>query len=310
MTSTTTLDRAGDLVVAVDVGGTSIKGELVDRDGLVHTSVRRPTPKGDEALTAIAEVGDVLLAHARDLGGRVVAAGVVVPGLVDPAHGIASYSANIGWRDLAVTAPLADRWGLPVRLANDVASAAVAEMRQGAGLGKTHVAFIVIGTGIAAALIVDGRLVTGAHGEVTELGHVPVRRGTPCACGADGCLETVASASSIARGYAARSGLTVSGAAEVAARLDTDPVARAVWQEAVEALAEAISLLALVANPALVVIGGGLGAAGDDLVAPLTAAVRRGTRLVEPPPITVAALGDRGGVVGAALLARDAWATS
>ncbi|WP_248583151.1 ROK family protein [Nocardioides sp. InS609-2] len=302
--------HAGDLVIAIDVGGTSIKGELVDADGLVLTRVRQPTPKGDKTLGAIAEVGDALLTHVAGLDADVVGSGVVVPGLVDAAQGIATYSSNIGWRDLVMAAPLSERWGTPVRLANDVASAAVAEMRQGAGRGETYVGFVVIGTGIAAALVVDGRLVTGAHGEVTEIGHVPVRPGNPCACGADGCLETVASASSIARLYAARSGVAVTGAADVVARLDSDPVAREVWQEAIEALADAISLLALVANPALVVIGGGLGVAGDDLVAPLTAAVRARTRVVEPPHITVAELGDRGGVVGAALLAREPWATS
>ncbi len=301
---------AGDPVIAIDVGGTSTKGELVDGDGLVLARVRRQTPKGDEALTVVAEVGDTLLAQATGLHTDVAGAGVVAPGLVDAARGIATYSSNIGWRDLAMTAPLSERWSVPVRLANDVAAAAVAEMRQGAGRGETHVAFVVVGTGIAAALVADGRLVTGAHGEVAEIGHLPVRAANPCACGADGCLETVASASSIARAYAARSGVAVAGAADVVARLDSDPVAREVWQEAIDALADAISLLALVANPALVVIGGGLGLAGHDLVAPLTAAVRARTRVVEPPRITVAELGDRGGVVGAALLAREPWATS
>jgi glucokinase len=249
-----------DLALAIDVGGTTIKAELVDRAGTVVASDQRPTPPGHRARDAVAEVGLTLLAQRGDA--PVVGAGVVVPGLVDRAAGVATYSANIGWRDLELVRSLGDAWRLPVRIAHDVASGGVAEHRLGAGVGTQDLVFVAIGTGIAASILSGGHLVTGHRGESAEIGHLAVRTGVPCACGRDGCLEAIASAAAIARRYTALSGDHVAGAHDVAARLDTDHVARQVWQDAVEALADALAVVSLVVGPALVVIGGGLSRAG------------------------------------------------
>lgn len=294
------------LGLAIDVGGTTIKGELVDRSGTVLATERAATPHADEAVAAIAGVGDRLLARAS---GPVVGAGVVVPGLVDPARGVATYSANIGWRDLPIVERLVERWDLPVRLGHDVASAAVAEATYGAGRGESDVCFVVIGTGVAAVVVAGGRLVTGHRGEIAEIGHLRVRPGTRCACGGDGCLEAVASASAIAARYEERTGTAVTGAEDVASRLAGDPVAREVWQQAIEALADGLATLALVVAPGVVVVGGGLAAAGSDLVEPLDRELKQRTRVVAPARVTVAGLGARGGVVGAGLLAFAPWVT-
>jgi len=290
------------LALAVDVGGTTIKAELVDRAGTVLASEQRDTPPGLGARDAIAEVGRTLLAQRRDA--PVVGAGVVVPGLVDREAGVATYSANIGWHDLELVRSLGAEWRLPVRIANDVASGGVAEHRVGAGVCTEDLVFMAIGTGIAASIISGGHLVTGHRGETAEIGHLAVRTGVPCACGRDGCLEAIASASAIARSYTHLSGNDVAGAHEVADRLSTDAVARQVWQDAVEALADAIGIVSLVVGPALVVIGGGLGRAGAGLLD----AVRQRTPIVHPADVTASALGVRGGMIGAALLARDGWA--
>jgi glucokinase len=299
------IDEDG-LALAVDVGGTTIKAELVDSAGTVVASEQRPTPKGNGARDAVAEVGRTLLAQRPD--GAVIGAGVVVPGLVDREAGVATYSANIGWRDLELVRSLGDEWGLPVRIAHDVASGGVAEHRLGAGVGTADLAFVAIGTGIAASIVSGGHLVTGHRGESAEIGHLAVRPGIRCACGRDGCLEAVASAGAIARRYAALSGTPVTGAGDVATRLGTDAVARQVWQDAVEALADALGILSLIVGPALVVIGGGLSLAGVELLDPLRAALRQGSPVVHPAEVTASTLGDRGGVIGAALLARDGWA--
>ncbi len=295
-----------DVVLAIDVGGTTIKAALVDRAGSVVASEERPTPHGSSARDAVAEVGCELLAQQPDT--QVTGAGVVVPGLVDRDAGLATYSANIGWRDLELVRSLGDRWGLPVRIANDVAAGGVAEHRLGAGVGTDDLAFVPIGTGIAASIVSGGHLVTGHRGSTAEIGHLAVRPGVRCACGRDGCLEAVASASAIARRYTALSGEPVAGAREVAARLGTDAAARQVWQDAVDALADGLGILSLVVGPALVVIGGGLGRAGDALLDPLRVALRERPTVVEAADVTVSALGDRGGMIGAALLARDGWA--
>src|ERR1700759_2270650 len=131
------------LALAVDVGGTTIKAELVHGAGAVVAAEQRPTPQGHRARDAVAEVGHKLLA--QHLGSSVVGAGVVVPGLVDREAGIATYSANIGWRDLELVGSLGAEWQLPVRIANDVASGGVAEHRLGAGVGTDDLAFLPIG---------------------------------------------------------------------------------------------------------------------------------------------------------------------
>ena len=291
------------LALAVDVGGTTIKAELVDGAGTVVASEHRPTPRGHHARDAVAEAGRTLLAQRRDAS--VVGAGVVVPGLVDREAGVATYSANIGWRDLELVRFLGGAWELPVQIANDVASGGVAEHRVGAGLGTDDLVFVPIGTGIAASIVSGGHLVTGHRGETAEIGHLAVRAGVPCACGRDGCLEAIASAAAIARRYTGLSGNPVAGAHDVAARLNTDPVA---GQEAVEALADGLGIVSLVVGPALVVIGGGLSRAGELLLDPLRVALRQRTPVVQPADVTASTLGDRGGVIGAALLARDGWA--
>jgi glucokinase len=299
-------DAEDGLALAVDVGGTTIKAELVDRGGNVVASEQRPTPKGDRARDAIAGVGHTLLAQRPD--STVSGAGVVVPGLVDRRAGIATYSANLGWRDLELVRSLGAAWRLPVRIANDVAAGGVAEHRLGAGVGTPDLVFLPIGTGIAASIVSGGHLVTGHRGETAEIGHLAVRTGVPCACGRDGCLEAIASAAAIARRYSALSGSHVSGADAVADRLDSDAVARRVWQDAVDALADGLGIVSLLVGPALVVIGGGLSRAGEALLEPLRTALRQRTPVVHPADVTASALGDRGGVIGAALLARDGWA--
>jgi glucokinase len=294
------------LALAVDVGGTTIKAELIDSTGAVVAAEQRPTPRGQYAVEGIAEVGRVLLAQRSDV--PVVGAGVVVPGLVDREAGLATYSANIGWRDLELVGSLGAEWRLPVRIANDVAAGGVAEHRLGAGVGTDDLVFVPIGTGIAASIVSGGHLLSGHRGETAEIGHLAVRPGVRCACGGDGCLEAVASAAAIARRYTGLSGNDVTGAHEVVERLSTDAVARQVWQDAVEALADALGVVSLLVGPAVVVIGGGLSRAGHALLDPLRVAMRQRTSVVHPAEVTASALGDRGGVIGAALLARDGWA--
>jgi glucokinase len=294
------------LALAIDVGGTTIKAELVDHAGTVVASEQRPTPKGDLARDAVAEVGHTLLA--RRGSAPVVGAGVVVPGLVDREAGIATYSANLGWRDLELVRSIGAEWRLPVRIANDVASGGVAEHRLGAGVGTADLVFVPIGTGIAASIVSGGHLVTGHRGETAEVGHLAVRTDVRCACGRTGCLEAVASAAAIARRYSDLSGTHVTGAHDVADRLGTDDVARQVWRDAVEALADGLAIVSLLVGPALVVIGGGLSRAGARLVDPLRVALRERTTVVHPADVVASTLGDRGGVIGAALLARDGWA--
>jgi glucokinase len=183
----------------------------------------------------------------------------------------------------------------------------MAEARLGAGHGERHVLFIAIGTGIAAAHVVDGRALSGAHGAAGEVGHVIVRPGGPqCGCGARGCLEAVASASAIGRRYAELSGIADAAAFDVAARAAAgEPLATAVWRDAVEALADGLLTAQALYDAGIVVLGGGLAEAGEALLAPLHTALDQRVTFHRMPRLVRAALGDTAGCLGAALLALD-----
>jgi glucokinase len=302
--------RGARVVIACDVGGTGIKAGLVDRAGQVRDARTVPTPvvdgDGDATAKAILDrVTELVADLERNAGGAGAAGvGVIVPGLVDAAAGVARYAENLGWRDVPFAARLAEATGRPVAFDHDVRAAGAAEQRFGAGRGHQDVAFVPIGTGIAAALVLDGRPYAGG-GWAGEIGHIDVGSGRPCPCGATGCLETVASAAAIARRYTERSGRGVAGALDVAARLSSgDPDARAVWDEAVDALAFVLAVTAGVAAPELIIIGGGLSGAGDVLLAPLRQ--QMAARVTPPqrqPELVPAALGEQAGLLGAALLA-------
>ncbi|MGF1430862.1 ROK family protein, partial [Kitasatospora sp. LaBMicrA B282] len=209
-------------VIALDVGGTGMKAALVAQDGSVLFEARRPTGRehGSEAVVAaILDFAAELAGEGlRRFGAGPLAAGVAVPGVIDEPNGIAVFSANIGWRDLPLRELLGERLGgLPVALGHDVRSGGLAEGRVGAGRGVPRFLFIALGTGIAGAIGLDGRIEAGAHGYGGEIGHVVVRPdGPPCGCGRQGCLETLASASAVARAWAAACGAPAADAADCA----------------------------------------------------------------------------------------------
>ncbi|MFJ9427026.1 ROK family protein [Streptomyces sp. NPDC101249] len=301
-------DRTGHLV-GVDVGGTFTKAVLTDAGGTVLAEAHRPTPRpGPGVAERVVELAGRLTG---ELAARtpvpLAAAGLVVPGTVDERRGLAVHSENLGWRDVPFADLFARRTGLPVAFGHDVRAGGLAESRMGAAAGvRDTVVFLPVGTGIAAALLLDGTPYA-AGGWAGEIGHVRVAPDEPCRCGLTGCLEAVASAAAVARRYRRRAGRPAEGAKEVAALVRAgDPVAVAVWEEAVEALAVAIRWLAAVLAPHTVVVGGGLASSGDLLLGPLERRVAEGLTFHRRPVLVGARLGDRAGALGAALLAAGA----
>ena len=306
-----------EAVAAVDVGGTRVKAALVDRSGRELVSATTPTPPGLGAAGALVEVVsaavDALLHNGAEQGLTVLlgACGVVVPGLVDDARGMALFSANLGWRELQVVHPLESALGVPVALGHDVRAGLLAEARWGAARGAENVMFVPLGTGVAGALMVDGR-VLHAGGYAGELGHVIVEPGGPvCGCGARGCLEAVSSAAAIERSYAARLASAGGPGDRVGAdRIATlvaggDELATAVWDHAVAALGRAVVMAVSLTGVDLVLLGGGLAQSGDLLLDPLRREVAGALTFQRPPTLARAALGERAGCLGAACLAWD-----
>ena len=268
-----------DLVIGVDVGGTTVKAALLDSDGHEYGRCEQPTPTyvGPDAIVAtIIDAVVELRSHVPEAG-RLRAVGLVVPGVVDAQHGIAVYATNLGWRDLPIRQMVAEAVGLPVILDHDVRAAGLAELKLGAGRGAQEVLFVALGTGIAAAVITRGQVSTGATGMAGELGHLPVfPDGEWCACGQRGCTETYASGAALSRRYSAVSGISGVPASEVISRASAgDDLAQRIFSDAVTALGRALVNYVLIMDPEMIIIGGGL---ADLRRSPARPAHPRGTR--------------------------------
>ena len=299
---------AGPAVLAFDVGGTDMKAALVDDTGRIVALRRRPTPHdGDRTADAVVEaVGDVARGFRRDHPEvRPRAAGLLVPGHVNDAAGVGVFSENLGWRDFPFRSRAHEEIGIPVSFSHDVRGAGEAEHRLGAAAPFDDVVVMVIGTGIAGAVFVGGRLLT-AGGMAGEMGHSRVADGPLCACGGMGCLEAIASAAAIARHYTARTGTPVAGAKDVLERAQAgDADAAAIWENALDALALDLSHTVALLAPQAIVIGGGLSQAGPALFEPLTRKLDAILTFHRRPLLLPASIGEDAGVIGAALRARE-----
>jgi glucokinase len=293
------------LAVGIDIGGTKIAAGVVDPDGEVLTRRVAPTPVADRQSLVDAIIGlgrDLAAEHAVD------AVGVGVAGLVDRERETVRFAAHLPFRDEPLRGVLATALGLPVVIDNDANAGGWAETRFGAARGIQDAVFVAIGTGIGGAIITDGRLRRGWQGASGEIGHLIIERdGRSCPCGSRGCWEQYGSGRALLR--AARdAGLDVPhGAAVTEAATAGDERARRVLGEIGGWVGVGIAGLVAVLDPEVVVIGGGVSAAGDFLLEPtresfrtyLTAQGRR-----PEPPILLTALGPDAGLIGAADLAR------
>ncbi|MFF5208081.1 ROK family protein [Streptosporangium sp. NPDC000396] len=286
-------------VVALDVGGTSMKGGLVTDAGEIVLTDRRATPREKGSAAVIEAIRSFIDDLAIAGGGTPAGVGLAVPGLVT--SDTAVYSANIGWRD--VPAPDFVPLDVPVMLGHDVRTGGLAESVLGAGREVSDFLFLPIGTGIAGAVILSGEPYGGTAGWSGEIGHIPVfPDGETCACGQIGCLETYASASAVSRRYSTRAAQPATAEQVAALTASGDPVAAEVWGTAVEALSLALATYTLLLDPSAIVLGGGLSEAGALLADPLADRLQERLTFREAPPLRSAALGIHAGMLGAALL--------
>lgn len=298
-----------EVVLAFDVGGTDMKsgiilGELVPGDVGVRDLQRHRTPldgtrSGHSVCARIVELTELYRAAHPDL--NICAVGVTVPGIVDEEAGIGVYSANLGWKDFPFTATLTQALGVPVGFGHDVGMAGEAEFRLGAAVGRKDALVLVIGTGIAGAVLCDGRRVAGG-GYAGEIGHAMVP-------GPDGqlvILESLGSAGAVARRYTEATGKAVTGARDVVAlAAKGDAAAVTVWRQALDALAFSVAQCVSILGTETVVLGGGLSMAGAALFVPLAARVDELLTFHRRPDYVHAALGENAGLIGSALKARS-----
>jgi len=253
----------GPVNVGLDIGATKTLGLVIDDAGEILAEVREATEPGTDGVvrTAARVVEALRAATGQPLTGTV---GVGIPGLVDPASGTVKHAVNLGldgdWFPLGEA--LGERLGVRVVVENDVNAASLGAVKVS---GEDDLVYLSIGTGLAAGLVLEGRLRRGDHGAAGEVGHIPVDpHGVLCECGQRGCLETIASGSALAAAWPSTGHVPPAQALFAAAQAG-DERAIAVREEFAGGVASAIRVLALAVDPRTVVLGGGVAQLGEQL---------------------------------------------
>ena len=321
--SATPLPSPDDLTLALDVGGTKLAAGVVTGDGSVHAFLTAPALRHEgprSMIDRLVQLGRRAVSDSGVTWERIPAIGIACGGPLDPASGVILSPPNLpGWDEIPLAAMIREALGRPAVVDNDATAAAIAEWWYGAGRGGTvrDLVYLTISTGVGGGLILDGRPYRGSAGNAGELGHLTVEwQGRQCGCGRRGCLEAYASGTNIAaravealassdepsalRGLEAVTARDVSEAAAAG-----DALAVRVWDETTGILASAVASVLDVFNPQLVVLGGGVTRAGEQLLGP----VRDGALAAAMGPaagsarVVGAELGDSLAVLAAAAIA-------
>lgn len=291
-------------VLAVDVGGTKLAAALVDRGGHVLLRREAPTPAAPAgAANVVAGALTDLIKQTVD-GYRPAAAAVASAGPLDPVAGLVSPVNIPAWRDFPIVdcvSQVVD--GLPTALLGDATAAAIGEQWRGAGTDSKALLGLVVSTGVGGGLVLGGEPYCGPTGNAGHIGHIYADSYMEqCPCGARGCVETAASGPAMVR-YARRAGWVGQDARALAESARAgDAVARGAFARAADALAVAILGAAALCDLDVVVVGGGVSAAGEILLEPLRNRVahRASLDFVRRLEVRQASLGRSAGLIGAA----------
>ncbi len=315
--------------VGVDLGGTHLRSAIVDSETGSLSGYKQISTMAHEGHDAVIDrMADLILAIMASEGvdtAQVGGIGIGVPGIVDMERGWVKFVPNLpdNWLDVPLRRRIEERVGLPVHLLNDARSMAFGEWKLGGGRGVQTMVCFTLGTGIGGGLIINGRLHLGIGGTAGELGHLTIDfNGPRCGCGNHGCLEAFASGPSIAAMgiKAVVQGLTTNIGELVdydlnritpkviyQAALTGDAIAREIFELAGRYIGVAVSNVLVCVEAQKVVIGGGVSQAGDLLLDPIrrTVEARSSVIPVSEVQIVLAELGTNGGLIGAALWAKE-----
>lgn len=264
----------------VDIGGTSVKLGLFQTDGTLKEKWEIPSRTENEGAAILPDIAETLEKKLSDTGiskKLVRGIGMGIPAPVDE-KGIVQKTANLGWGYKEVKREIEELTGLPAAAGNDANVAALGEMWLGAGKGCKDLVMVTLGTGVGGGIIVNGLPLTGSNGAGGEIGHICVNyeEKERCGCGKQGCLEQYASATGIARIARLRlhknddpsilRGRRVSAKMVFDALKEGDPVAEEIVEEFGSYLGHALANIAVITDPAVIVIGGGVSRAGEILL--------------------------------------------
>ncbi len=302
-------------VVGIDLGGSKIALGLVSADNAILSRRRIDTNDQQGLHSVIERIAEQVESLRADLppGDSIAAIGIGAPGPVDHISGDLLTLVNLpGISNSPFRRALSERLGLPVALDHDAKVAALGEFHVGAGQARDSMIYIVIGTGVGAAIIYQGALIYGESNSAGESGHMTVDpAGHLCHCGSRGCLETYTSGPALSRHYLAATGERIDGAEVTERARNGEAAARQVLAEAGRALGIAIASLAMTLNIELFVIGGSVAGAGEWLLAPARESLRDYSFRAVSARVQVRAsqLGEDGAILGAAWLARGIQST-
>lgn len=306
----------------IDLGGTFVKGGIVDETGKIVVKDKIPTGKDRPYAQIAADIAGFAAELARRAGVVSEGAGIGSPGTVNGESGVVVYSNNIRWNNVPLGKEVESRLNIPVSVTNDANAAALGECFCGAGSGYRNVVFVTLGTGVGGGILLDGALYEGNGGAGAEIGHTVIRMGGErCTCGRRGCFEAYASATALIR--QTRNAMIRYTQSEMwrlcngnadnadgrtafdAMRLG-DSAAKLVVNGYIRYLAEGVANLCNVFRPDAILLGGGICAEGETLLKPLRRRVNAmlfGGSGYAPVKILAASLGNDAGICGAARLA-------
>ena len=313
-----------ELVLAIDIGGTSMKGALVDRQGHLSSRFVVPVVPGEEQESAL----DRLIASAKESlqslseGDRVIGIGCGVPGGINTFTGVCDYASNLGWKNLPVARILSDKLSLPCKIDNDANAAMLGEIQFGQEKAYRNAILLTLGTGIGGGIFVNGQLYVGNEGKGAEIGHmVIVAGGIPCPCGRKGCFETYASATALTReakkaieahpeslmAEEVRKGVKIDAALPFECAKKGDEVAQQVVDQYIEYLGVGCLNLIDIFRPEVIVLSGGVSKQGENLRQPLERYLEKfgygfGVDKAPKVDIKISRLGADIGIYGAAAL--------
>ncbi len=307
----------------IDLGGTTVKIAYFDENGTMLDKWEIPTVTENGGTQILPDIADSIRQYLHSRGipaASILGLGIGVPGAVN-ARGVVNRCVNLGWGVFNIAQQLRELTGFPVKAGNDANVAALGEFWKGGGQGCENMVFVTLGTGVGGGIIVEGKLLHGAHGSGAEIGHLVLNREetVPCNCGKYGCVEQYCSATGIVR--LAKAHLSKTDAPSVLRRADPltckdifdagkagDPEALAILDQVYAYMGEFLGNVCSVVDPDVVVIGGGVSKAGEMLLTGIAPHFRKSVfHAASGARFALASLGNDAGAYGAFKLALDAF---
>jgi len=317
------MNTLDEMVIGLDIGGTTIKIGLINRSGDIIEKWEIPTNKEEKGTYIVDDIWHSVASHLDELKvnhNDIIGIGAGAPGFIDSESGKVHEAVNVGWKNFELAAKLKEVSGLTVFLENDANIAALGENWKGAGERAKDLLVMTLGTGVGSGIIANGAILTGTNGTAAEIGHIIVDPdGYPCNCGRVGCLDTIASATGIV--HQAMDQITAHPKSDLSAyynkkgKIDSkdvfdlaaqgDNICKEIINRTGKILGAELARAAMLINPSKIIIGGGLSRAGDQLLHIIIKyfqayALPRVSRVCE---VKLAELGNDAGIIGAAYYA-------